>query len=650
MGTKGYALFHLNLAYSSIPVEARPEVVRRCYWPLLEMAESTGVALGIELTGWSLEQLQEIDPAWVAKFKDLLDAGRCELIGSGYVQLIGPLVPHRVNRWNQRLGLESYARILGARPSIALVNEMAFSSSLVDLYAAAGYEALVMDRDNVRLALDMGHLPIAEAPTHAIGPGGAVLPVLWADSILFQRLQHYVHGDIRRDDYLGYLRRRIDSGDGLLPIYANDAEVFDYRPGRFTVESPTHQQGEWARFAALLRLLRDEGLVDWCSPSQALAEAAKAPARPAVLASASQPIPVKKQAKYNLARWAVSGRDSTWINTMCHRIARILPDEDAQAPHWRTLCRMWSSDLRTHITEARWNAAREELAAFAAELGVDTGYGGDASAVAGTGSALPGFDIARDEENIALSIRTAKLALVLNLRRGLNITSLGFASHDFQPCVGTLAHGYFTEIGLGADFYTGGSVVELPCDNARVTDLERVEPELSWSADRLHLRVTIPSRLGPIVKTLSLGADSEAIELEIAFPGWSKPKGVVHVGTVTMRPDAFAGPLSMRCANGGEGRESFLLDRSFDHSAPSATMVSSSTGLGATDGELDIGDGERGLRLSWDPAQCAVLPMVSHRQVRPSPLTRIFFSMQEFDDTMRPGGVPGTFALRLQAR
>jgi hypothetical protein len=649
MSTKGYALFHLNLAYSSIPVEARPEVVRRCYWPLLEMAESTGVPLGIELTGWSLEQLQDIDPGWVARFRELLAHGKCELIGSGYVQLIGPLVPHKVNQWNQRLGLESYARILGARPAIALVNEMAFSSSLVDLYAGAGYEALVMDRDNVRLALDMGHLPIAQAPTHALGLEGASLPVLWADSILFQRLQHYVHGDIRLDDYLGYVRRRIESGDGLLPIYANDAEVFDYRPGRFTVESPTHQQGEWSRFAALLRKLGEEG-IEWCSPSDALREAAKSPARPAVLASAAQPIPVKKQAKYNLARWAVSGRDSTWINTLCHRIARALPDEAAQAPHWRTLCRLWSSDLRTHITEARWQLAREEILAFARQLGVDSDYGSSAPGAQGSGAPLEGFAIERDEENIALSIRTAHLQLVLNLRRGLNISSLAFRSHDFLPCVGTLPHGYFTEIGLGADFYTGGSVVELPCDNARVTDLERVEPELSWTGDRLQLRVTLPTRLGPIVKTLSLRADGEAIELEIAFPGWSKPRGVVHVGTVTLLPDAFTGPLAMHCANGGERRESFALERSFDHSAPSATMVSSSTGLGATDGELDIGDAERGVLLSWDPAQCAVLPMVMHRQVRPSPLTRIFFSMQEFDDTVRPGGVPGTFALRMRPR
>jgi hypothetical protein len=646
MSTKAYAIFHLNLSYSSISTEARPEVVRHCYWPLLEMAEATSVPLGIEVSGWTLERLQEIDPGWVLRFRAMLDQGKCELIGSGYIQLIGPLVPFRVNRWNQNLGLECYARILSARPKIALVNEMAFSSGLVDLYADAGYQALVMDRDNVRLALGIGHHPIADAPTHGIGPGGASLPLLWADSILFQRLQHYVHGDIRRADYFDYIRRRIATGDGLLPIYTNDAEVFDFRPGRFQAESPTHPHGEWARFADLLRSLRSEMGIEWCSPSEALEHASRSPARPAVLASASQPIPVKKQAKYNLARWAVSGRDSTWLNSMCHRFARQLADEPSQVENWRTLCRLWSSDLRTHITEARWKQAQEEVAQFAERLGMDTTFGGPRPFHAMAG-APETFEIVRDEENISLSIRTACLHLVLNLRRGLNIASLAFRSHEFRNSIGTLPHGFFTEIGLGADFYSGTTVIELPCENSRITDLERVEPELSWTRERLQLRVTIPTRLGPIVKTMILHADAEAVELEIAFPGWSKPKGVIHAGTMTLLPDAFSHALAIRCANGGGEHESFLLDRSFDHTAPSATMVSCSTGLGATDGELEIGDSIHALLLSWNPAQCAVLPMVSHRQVLPSPLTRVYFSLQEFDDTLRPGGLPGTFTLRI---
>ena len=38
------------------------------------------------------------------------------------------------------------------------------------------------------------------------------------------------------------------------------------------------------------------------------------------LETAAHPVPVKKQDKYNLLRWAVTGRDDLGINTQCWRI------------------------------------------------------------------------------------------------------------------------------------------------------------------------------------------------------------------------------------------------------------------------------------------------------------------------------------------
>ena len=42
-----FAFFHLNLAFSSIEEEQRGEVIERCYWPLLELAQECG-PIGIE--------------------------------------------------------------------------------------------------------------------------------------------------------------------------------------------------------------------------------------------------------------------------------------------------------------------------------------------------------------------------------------------------------------------------------------------------------------------------------------------------------------------------------------------------------------------------------------------------------------------------
>ncbi|RLA34370.1 MAG: glycoside hydrolase family 57, partial [Gammaproteobacteria bacterium] len=106
MQPRAYSVFHLNLAFSSIAEEARSAVIERCYHPLLDLVESAGLPWGIELTGWTLQQVEQIDPGWVERLRGLVDSGQCELIGSGWTQLIGPLVRYAVNVWNQRLGME----------------------------------------------------------------------------------------------------------------------------------------------------------------------------------------------------------------------------------------------------------------------------------------------------------------------------------------------------------------------------------------------------------------------------------------------------------------------------------------------------------------------------------------------------------------
>jgi hypothetical protein len=650
---RAYLYFHLNLGFSSIPIERRPDVVRSCYKPLLDLIASTGIPIGIELSGWTLERILELDPDWVDRFRSLLDGGFCELVGSGYSQMIGPLVPEHVNQWNQELGLRIYERELSVRPRIVLVNEMALSSGMLDVYESVGYEGIIMDGDNVRLALSTEDRPTPELPTHGIGTTGAKLPVLWADTLLFQKFQRYVHGDIRWSDYEDYVRYRLSKSRTAIPVYANDAEVFDFRPGRFDAESPPHPEGEWERCGSALHALSTDSGVVWISPSQALEEVIGLDSgRSESLVSVAQPIPVKKQAKYNISRWAVTGRNDIWINTMCHRLAQRLVDGPAgpdDAGLRQALCELWSSDLRTHISIDRWDDACRRLEAIATLLEVPLEYG-----VADdfpTHASVPPtplddrFMVARDQENILLSVESETVRVELNLRRGLTIQSLAFRSHGFVPTVGTLPLGFFDSIELGADFYSGGVVIELPAQGRRVTDLERVEPEIVEHEGCLLIRAQVATNVGTIVKSVRIPQDDESIVLECAFPDMVRTNGSVRAGILTLLPDAFDGELRVRCRNGGPADEVFEFDRPIDHGAPASTLVSSTSGLGATDGRLEIGDGERALRIQWDPAQCAVLPQLVHRIASPSSLTRVMFSLHESDETARPGGHLG--ALRL---
>lgn len=637
--TPAYLVFHLNLAFSSITEQQRPMVIERCYTPLLDLIEQHGLPIGVEMTGWTLRQIQQLAPAWVSRFRRLLAEGRCELIGSGYVQLIGPLVPHAVNQWNQRLGLEDYAALLDQRPQLALINEMAFASGLVPVYLEAGYRGMIMDRDNVRLALGLQDHAYEDVPSHALGPAGESLPVLWTDSILFQKLQRLAHGETGLADYLHYFRKRAASATRPLAAYCNDAEIFDFRPGRFAEEAAQHGDSEWLRVARLLEYLAENEGVVWLAPSAALAASlAGNPEDARSLTSIRQPVPVKKQAKYNLSRWAVSGRNDLWLNSQCHRLMQAGPE---QAADWRELCELWASDLRTHLTGERWQAVCRDLQKRLPAP--------EEAAPAATSSVPPSdWKISESADGILLSIETADLQLTLKRRKGLTVHSLAFRSQGFVPVVGTLPHGYFESIDYGADFYTGGVIVELPGEHRRITDLVPAAAGFLDGADELAISTRIDTAAGPIEKILSIPRHGERLRLSFTFPGWTRPRGIVRLGTTTLLPEAFRGTLSLRCKNGGEADEIFPLDRNCDHGHPSSSLVSSTTGLGATDGRLVIGDATRALRLSWDPARTAALPLLVHQRIPPSHLTRIVFSLAELDDTSRPEGLLPGFTYTIE--
>jgi len=644
---QGFLIFHLNLAFSAIAKADRPRVIEACYWPILRAARESDLFPGVECSGWTLEEIARLDPDWIAEFRALLEAGRCELIGSGYVQLIGPLVPYRVNWWNQKLGLDCYKEWLSTRPKLALVNEMAYASGLVGVYRQHGYRGLVMEWENVQLAHD------SAAPSEGVwladGLDGAKLPVLWSDSLLFQKFQRWVHREIAFEEYRGFLERRLRQGSGPLAVYCSDAEIFDFRPRRYAHESE-RIDGEWTRIRELLAFAAEK--LDFVSPWTALAEMRKREtARKVRLNSVRFPAPVKKQPKYNLSRWAVTGRDDLRLNTLCHRLyQRIAADPQATPADWRELCALWSSDLRTHIRPERLRAANRRLSSMLRRFN-------EPERLAHSPESFPPVDpdaLARhgvlmetDEENLELRVIVDAFRLTLNLRRGLTVRRLGFAEHHFHPIVGTLPHGYFEGIDLGADFYSGGMIVELPRALTRETDLARMTPEFGWDDGWCFIRGSLDLGPGKLVKTWRFRPGEQALWLRYDFPEWQRPFGIVRVGNVTLLPEAFAGELSLACHNGGETVERFTLDRDCDHAAAVSSLISCTTGLGAAAGALQIGDRARKLYLRWNPAECAAFPMLIHRPRRPGSLTRLVFSLAELDDTRKAGGALPSFELRL---
>jgi len=220
-----FTAFHLNLAYSSIEEEQRAEVVRRCYWPLLRLARDLGLPLGIEAPAYTLEAAAVADSEWLAEMRSLVTDGPCEFIGSGYAQLIGPLVPAEVNAANLRLGNDAYNRLLGFRPDIALVNEQAYSAGLVAHYLEAGHQAIVMEWDKPRLYSPGVAGRVALSAAGRVWTARRGDPAAVEQVTRFQKFQRYAHGEIELDEYLDYLGSHTSSTARAFPLYGGDIEV-----------------------------------------------------------------------------------------------------------------------------------------------------------------------------------------------------------------------------------------------------------------------------------------------------------------------------------------------------------------------------------------------------------------------------------------
>lgn len=637
-----YTIFHLNLAYSSILEKDYPVVIERCFWPLLNICEKTNVPIGIEASGYTLEKINEISSSWINKLKVLWENGACEFIGSGYAQIIGPLVPAEVNSHNLKIGHQVYQSLLGRNSQIAYVSEQAYSAGLVEHYINAGYKAIIMEWNNPYRYHPEWSKEWQYYPQLAVDPNEKSIPVIWNNSIAFQKFQRYVHSEIELEEYFSYLESHMGDSVRAFPLYGNDVEVFNFRPGRYRTESEVGTEEEWERIRKLFERLKADKNFQFSAPSDVLNFIGQEGAGQFLrLESAEQPIPIKKQEKYNINRWALTGRDDLGINTKCYQIYDAFKKAKLGEPteeDWKELCYLWSSDFRTHITQKRWDLYLPRLNQFCEKWGVKQ----------------KSFFIEPDEKTIELpylnehfevqgdaryvTVETESMKCVLNKVKGLAIDNLWFKNISTEPLIGTLPHGYYDDISLGADFYSGHIVIEKPGEH-KITDLQKCKPKIFLKEESLLcVRAEIQDREVKFKKEylFDISARSLTIKQEIEMPG--RMLLTIHPLNITFIPTSFQKEsLFYATHNGGKNLEKFKMgSREIYHAQSLSSLISAKHGLGATEGVVIVGDEKIQIIFQHDQTKSAVIPSVHFLPLNNGLyFLRLQYSAQEMDETFK---------------
>ncbi len=668
-----YSVFHLNLAFSLIPEDDYPRLIDDCYWPLLELAEE-GIPVGIEATASTLREIERRDRGFIKALARLWEEGRCEFVGSGLAQIIMPLVPAEVNLWNLEFAGRYYRELLGDVPTTVLVNEQTYSRSLVDLYRRAGYKTLIMDWNN---CYQHNRYPreFMYYPQTALGVK-ETMDVVWNHSIAFQKFQRFVHGEYTEEEYLEFIRSHASVTDErALILYGNDAEVFDYRPGRGAVQ----KRDEYFRIRGLLLKLREDERMGFTSPGGIVEHfrGHQYAFNRISLESAAVPIPCKKQLKYNPTRWAVAGRDSVHINTSCHKVYENikaidkggLAGKEIVDRYKEMLCELWGSDFRTNTIDEKYQGFQDMMGWLKIETGRLLGQRAGVGPVEGPSvcsqihdrpavriyentlhtapafstvrTAAPGTDSAgsviADTEN-TLKISTGSVEAEFIKNKGFSIRSLRFPGICSEPLVGTLEHGYYEDMRYGADFFSG-HLIHVARDGKKTTDLVPVEPHLEESVDEISVSLRIPLDIGMLEKSYTLSKAHAELAVSYSLKVDGLQASSLRLGIFTFIPEGFdRRRLWFETINGGFVPERFYLD---GHVAaqddPVSQRVSASGCLGSTEGWVAIGDMDKCVRISTDKSELYSVPLLRYTETEAgsgkSFFLRISHSVGEVDDT-----------------
>jgi hypothetical protein len=617
-GTQLFSAWHLNLNYSALDRETHSEVIEKCYWPLLHLAETSNCAQGIELSGSTLQRICEIDCSWVEKLISLEKRGLVEVLSSGQHQIVGPLAPSSVNAANFRLGSSALKAILGTSPRVAFVNEQCVSKGILLLLEDLGFEAAIVEWENAWIANPGWSESSGWRPQRFLSPDG--LRIIWNRSRWFQGLQRYAHEELNLSSLINIYREAEVAKSGAFCFYGGDAETFDFRAGRFSTEA-NRALDEWGRIRDVVEMTVEAG-AKWVKPSEIetleLEEVLD-------LFDIENQVLTKKQPKYNAVRWAVSGRANYDLNNYAHTLARredYLSDPDDNDLDEEVLS-MWASDLRTHLTHKRWTAllARNpEISEFSANY-VRPHYREEDFQSHSLGPGL-------------VPLGNRNLSLDVNLRKGLTVETGMPRCSCSRRLIGRVPYGTLPASVQSPDWYSG-NFVHSPSGGSQDSDISMEVSEYEVSRSGRSLRAEIETRNFTVRKTLEVSPNTSSYWTTFELIWRAEFSGSLRVGFMSLNPSGWDwNQAYFESHDGGFQKNRYYIKASsFDHGNPVSSLVSASNLAGTSEGEFSISDGSHRVTVELGDSSRGAALMLALTTTPSSSLLRTYFSLQEIDDT-----------------
>ena len=626
---KLFIFFHLNIFFSSIKKVDRSEVIKQCYWPILDIAERNDIRIGIEISGQTLEIITKLDNKWIAKLKVLIKKELIFIIGSGYSQIIGPLVPYKLNDFNYKIGNEIYKKILNIKPETLLINEHAFSKSLVDIIKKNKYSSIIMEWENSITNLKLLN---EKLKFHTINIKGYKhrLKTIWNSSLNFQKFQKYIYDKISLDSYLKFIKKLKTNKNQFFVLYGSDAEVFNFRPKKTDHNKIFNlkDNNEWNKIENLLILLKKNH--DFLSLDEILKDKYYSKKTINSPTNAKFPCTTKKQPKYNLTRWALSGINDFKINTHCFKIYHyFLKQKISKMKYWKKLCYFWNSDFRTHIEKKRWNNYNIELLKYTKKTDKKINKKEKISIK------YDNYKITKKDKILIIKDNDYKFGL--NLENGLSLEYYYNYSLSEKPLIGTLEQGFYKNKNFNVDFYSGHFVSEF-LNKKNITDLSQKihKPKIVKRNNLLEISTNFKIVNTFVKKKWIFNLKDKKLSLEYNFSNIYNLSENIRHSFITLNPNNFQkNSLFFSTHNGGDKLEKFNFksNEEIDHLKRVSHVTSSTTCQGMTEGIFEIGDKNKKIIIEIENKENALIPFVQYFPIKNSYFYRLIFSSKEYDET-----------------